>query len=181
MAAKVPFSEYRDRLAGCWELYSYKVYKDGQVSGEPHGDDPRGIAQISRDGYSSSHLADPARVKVLQKDRAWSAHTDADVAHYARGISMYCGQIQLFEDEEGLFWKTTVDIASDPSRIGGEQIRRVILSEEDGEEVMILRPLNAEANVVRVIPECTPLQFACALTSIVGKHIVSPQMAQIPS
>lgn len=148
MAEKIRFEDYRDHLSGCWELYSYLQYKDNKVVGKPHGDSPLGFAQISPDGYSSSHIADPDRTNGFHQGRAWSAHTDLEIANYSRGISMYCGQIELFEDDQGLFWKTKVDVASDPSRIGGLQVRRVSLSEEDGRKVMTLQPLNAEATVV---------------------------------
>lgn len=117
MSEKVPFQEYQDRIAGCWQLYSWLQYKDGEIVGKPHGDYPLGFAQISIEGYSSSHIADPNRTKVPHPERTWSEHSDEDIAHYSRGISMYCGQIELFKDDQGLFWKTKVDVSSDPSRI----------------------------------------------------------------
>lgn len=151
MAEKVPLQEYRDRLAGCWELFSWLKYKDGEVVGKPHGDHPLGFAQISSEGYLSAHITNPNRTKVPHPENAWSDHSDEEIAHYARGLSMYCGQFELFRDDKGLFWKTKVDVSSDPSRIGGYQVRRVTLSEENGRHIMTLQPLNAEFNVVSAL------------------------------
>jgi hypothetical protein len=148
MSEKVPFEDHQSLLSGCWKLYSYLQYKDGQVVDKPHGDHPLGFAQISPSGYLSAHLADPKRTNASHPDLAWSEHSDKEIANYARGIAMYCGQIELFKDDQGLFWKTKVDVASNPSWIGGEQVRRVTSSEEDGRRVMILQPLNADAKVV---------------------------------
>ena len=54
---------------------------------------------------------------------------------------MYCGYLQLFEDENGLYWETTVEISSDPARMGGPlEVRRVQYLEENGKTYMILRP-----------------------------------------
>lgn len=177
MPEKIPFKEYQTRLAGTWELYLYLQYKDGQVVGKPHGEHPLGIAQISAEGYSSSHLADPNRLNIPRSDRAWSAHSDTEIAHYSRGMSMYCGQIELFKDDQGLFWKTKVDIASDPSRIGGEQVRRVVLGEEDGRHFMTLQPLNADANMV-----CVYLKsglFGMLTNMIAEWGVINTQMAQV--
>lgn len=148
MSDKVSFEEYQDQLAGCWELYSYLQYRDGEVVGKPHGDHPLGFAQVSPEGYSSSHIAAPDRIHRPSSDQSWTKQSDDVIAHYSRGISMYCGQIELFRDSQGLFWKTKVDVASDPFRVGGHQIRRVVLGMEDGRQIMILQPLNAEANAV---------------------------------
>lgn len=178
MIKEIPFQDYRNHLAGCWELYSYLHCKDGKVVGKPHGDHPLGFAQISAEGYSSSHIAAPDLIKSFHPDRTWSAHSDAEISHYSRGISMYCGQIELFQDDQGLFWKTKVDVASDPSRIGGLQVRRVVLSEEDGRHVMTLQPLNAEANVVRAHAEVTDLNIS-ANNSHTERGIINAQMAQV--
>lgn len=50
--------------------------------------------------------------------------------------------MELFEDENGLYWETKVEIASDPSRIGGLQIRRVQHVEENGQTFKIVRPVD---------------------------------------
>ena len=60
---------------------------------------------------------------------------------------MYCGRVELYEDEQGLWWRTKVDVSSDPERVGGFEVRRVEViewDEGDGKEkrakVMELRP-----------------------------------------
>lgn len=150
MSEKIPFKDYQAQLSGSWKLFSYLRYKDGQVIAKPHGDNPLGYVQISPEGYLSAHLANPARIKPPHPDRKWDDHSDAEIADYYRSVAMYCGQMQLFRDAEGLFWKTKVDIASDPTRIGGEQLRRVTLGEEDGIPIVTLQPVNAEFNQVCV-------------------------------
>ena len=54
---------------------------------------------------------------------------------------MYCGYLQLFEDDEGLYWETRVEISSDPVRKGGLEVRRVVLEGEEKGLVMTLRPV----------------------------------------
>ena len=53
---------------------------------------------------------------------------------------MYCGYFELFEDSEGLFWRTKVEISSDPGRVGEFEERRVSFVEEGGKKLMVLRP-----------------------------------------
>jgi hypothetical protein len=72
----------------------------------------------------------------------WATRSDAEIAHVARGISMYCGHLRLWKDEKGLIFSTTVEVASDPTRIGGQQTRRLEYFEEDGVEFQVLRPVN---------------------------------------
>lgn len=148
MSEEVPFKDYQAQLSGSWKLFSFLRYKDGQVISKPHGDNPLGFVQISPEGYLSAHLADPARIQVPKSDIKWDQRSDKEIADYYKSVSMYCGQMQLFRDAEGLFWKTKVDISSDPTRIGGEQVRRVTLGEEDGKPIVTLQPVNAEFNQV---------------------------------
>jgi hypothetical protein len=58
---------------------------------------------------------------------------------------MYCGRVELYEDDQGLWWRTKVDVATDPERVGGWEVRRVqVLKWEAGDgkraKVMELRP-----------------------------------------
>lgn len=55
---------------------------------------------------------------------------------------MYCGRVELYQEEdakvkgegEGEFWwRTKVDVASDPERVGGWEVRRVRVLEWEGE------------------------------------------------
>ena len=76
----------------------------------------------------------------LPSGKAWQLGEDKEVAYVARGLSMYCGYLELFEDEEGLWWKTKVECCSDPKRMGGEEVRRAKYFEENGKSYMILQP-----------------------------------------
>lgn len=55
---------------------------------------------------------------------------------------MYCGYMELFEDSQGLYWKTKVAVASDPTRVGGFQVRRVEPVIEEGQTFKIVRPVD---------------------------------------
>ena len=87
-------------------------------------------------------MATPDRMHFSDSNVPWSNRSDAEIANVARGLSMYCGYMELFKDEKGLFWKTKVEIASDPTRVGGYQTRRVECFEENGEAFMVLRPVD---------------------------------------
>lgn len=76
----------------------------------------------------------------LPSGKAWHESEDAEVANVARGCSMYCGYFELFGDGEGLFWRTRVEVASDPSWVGGFQERRVVIEERGGKVFLELRP-----------------------------------------
>ncbi|KAK3073544.1 hypothetical protein LTR53_004778 [Teratosphaeriaceae sp. CCFEE 6253] len=139
--------KYRDRIAGVWKTISFEVFDgtgpDKKLVAKPHGDQPLGRVQISPQGYLSAHMARPDRMaSPLPSGKSWQEGGDAEVAHVARGSSMYCGYLELFEDGEGLFWQTRVDVSTDPSRMGGLEVRRAELSEEGGKQYMTLQPKN---------------------------------------
>ena len=86
-------------------------------------------------------MAKPDRMaKPLPSGKPWQEGSDHEVANVARGLSMYCGHLELFEDEDGLFWQTKVEVYSDPNRMGGLEVRRVEYLEEDGRAFMVLQP-----------------------------------------
>lgn len=144
--------KHRADLAGGWKCISYALYttprpgpNDKPIS-YPHGPTPNGRSYMSPEGYVSAHLANPTHLQEVQdknSSQPWSSRGDAEIARVARGLSMYCGWMELFEDEEGLYWKTKVEIASDPTRVGGFQTRRVEHFEEGGECYKVLRPEGA--------------------------------------
>lgn len=141
------WSQHRDKLAGAWKTVSFEVFDgagpDKKLVAKPHGDNPLGRVVITRDGFLSAHMAYPDRIsKPLPSGKAWQVGDDAEVAHVARGLSMYCGHLQLFEDSEGLYWQTKVVISSDPNRQGGVEERRVQVFDEGGKTYMILQPKN---------------------------------------
>ncbi|OQV09500.1 Lipocalin-like domain-containing protein [Cladophialophora immunda] len=138
--------EYRDHLTGGWKCISYEIYDGPSPSAKlvarPHGNNPMGRSYLSRNGYLAAHLATPDRMKYSESDVPWAKRSDAEIANVARGLSMYCGYMELFKDDKGLFWKTKVEIASDPTRVGGFQTRRVEFLEENGEAFKVLRPVD---------------------------------------
>ena len=136
--------EYRDRISGGWKCISYEMY-DGsgpskKLIAKPHGDDPLGLVLISPQGFLSAHVARRDRMGPLPSGKAWQMGEDAEVAHVARGLSMYCGNLEIFKDDEGLYWQTKVEVCSDPNRMGGYEVRRIEYFEEGGKSYMVLQP-----------------------------------------
>ena len=136
---------HRSTLTGVWKCISFEFHDtsgpEAKLISKPHGETPLGRVQISPNAYLSAHVTNPARMKgPLPSGKAWQQGQDAEVAHVARGCSMYCGYFELFEDEEGLFWRTKVEISSDPGRVGGIEERKLEFVEEGGRRLMVLRP-----------------------------------------
>ena len=138
------WSEYRDKLAGGWKCVSYEMFDgsgpDKKLIAKPHGDNPLGRAMISSNGFLSAHIARRDRMGPLPSGKAWQVGEDKEVAFVARGVSCYCGYLKLFKDDEGLYWQTTVEVCTDPNRMGGLEVRRVQMFEEGGKQYMILQP-----------------------------------------
>ncbi|KAK4897515.1 hypothetical protein LTR27_004659 [Elasticomyces elasticus] len=138
--------KYQDRIAGVWKTVSYELFDgsgpDKKLIAKPHGDSPLGRVQISPNAYLSAHMARPDRMKPLPSGKTWQEGEDAEVAFVARGESMYCGYFELFEDDDGLWWQTKVDVSTDPNRMGGMEVRRAALSEEGEKQYMTLQPKN---------------------------------------
>jgi hypothetical protein len=138
------WNEYRDKIAGGWSCVTYEMFDgsgpDKKLIAKPHGDNPLGKVLVSRNGYLSAHIARRDRMGPLPSGKAWQTGEDKEVAHVARGLSMYCGYLELFKDDDGLWWQTRVEVCSDPNRIGGLEVRRLEYFEENGKAFMILQP-----------------------------------------
>lgn len=138
--------DYVDKFAGVWKCVSYELFtgegEDMKLHSRPHGLHPMGQSVVTRNGYLAAHMARPDRMELSDPKTPWATRGDAEIAHVARGISMYCGHMRLWKDEKGLIFSTTVEVASDPTRIGGQQARRVEHFEEEGVEYKVLRPVN---------------------------------------
>lgn len=140
--------QWKDKLAGGWKCISYEVFDgdgpDKKLLKKPHGDHPLGRTILTPGGWLSAHMAMPDRMKPLKSSSDWQTASNEEVAYVAKGLSMYCGNVELFKDEGSgdgeLWWRTTVVIASDPNRIGGEQVRSVKYTEEGGKQYMELKP-----------------------------------------
>lgn len=136
------WDKYATKLAGGWKLVSYEMF-DGDGPNKKlvaKHDQTLGRAIITRHGWLAAHIARLDRMGPLKSGKPWQQGEDAEVAHVARGMSMYCGYLKLFEDEKGLYWQTKVEICSDPSRFQGIQERRLTILEEGGKEYMQLEP-----------------------------------------
>lgn len=143
--------QHAAQLAGGWKCISFEVFTgtgpNKTLVAKPHGDSPMGRVIISANGWLSALMAKPDRMaQALPSGKAWQEAPDEEVAHVARGLSMYCGYLELFRDEGGedggLWWQTRVEISSDPNRMGGLEVRRVKYFEEGGKAYMVLQPEN---------------------------------------
>ena len=138
--------KYAAILTGGWRCVAYHMYTSDdpdsrELVAKPHGDDPLGRVLISPNGYLSAHIARRGRLGRLASGKQWIVGDDAEVAHVARGLSMYCGYMRLFEDEKGLYWRTQVEVSSDPARTGGVEERRVrLFKDAEGNPVLELTP-----------------------------------------
>lgn len=136
--------QYRDKIAGGWKCISYEMFDgsgpDRKLLAKPHGEEPLGRVIISPNAWLSALMARPERMGPLPSGKAWQVGEDKEVAHVARGLSMYCGYLELFEDDDGLYWQTKVECCSDPNRINGLEERRVSMMEEGGKQFMVLQP-----------------------------------------
>ncbi|KJX92982.1 hypothetical protein TI39_contig4472g00001 [Zymoseptoria brevis] len=151
------FPQYASLLVGTWKCISFHLYsipsspspsQPASLLSKPHGDTPLGRVSISPTGWLAAHLFTPSHLSTLPPDTSWQTAPNEDVAKVARGLGMYCGFMEVFEDEEegSLWWRTTVEVAADPGMIGGREERRVRFEREDGEgeegrEVMVLEPM----------------------------------------
>ncbi|KAH7176125.1 hypothetical protein EDB81DRAFT_874948 [Dactylonectria macrodidyma] len=136
--------QHRAHIAGIWELVSFEIWDcqgpHRKVISRPNTDKPLGRSVITPGGFSSVHNVRP---DVMQrfKDVPLSKASVEQLADILRGISMYCGPVQLFEDgNDGLLLEILVASASDPQRIGGIQKRKLIYFQEDSSDFMLLKP-----------------------------------------
>ena len=161
------WDQYKQRLAGGWRAISYELRDSDSPSAavvaRPHGDKPLGRALISPNAFLSAHVAIPEKLTrgPLPSGKPWQMGEDKEVAWVARGLSMYCGYLKLFQDEskrgeedEGIWWETTVEVCSDPARFGGKEKRklRFVKDEREGKEggeLMELRPFQDLVTEVR--------------------------------
>ncbi|EME86811.1 uncharacterized protein MYCFIDRAFT_77372 [Pseudocercospora fijiensis CIRAD86] len=139
------WDQYRDLLIGCWENISYEMFvvdaSHRRLVAKPHGETPLGRLSISPQGWVAAHLARPDRMGPLPSGKPWMTAPDQEVAHVARGLSMYCGYMKLYRNDEGqLYWQTRVEVSTDPSRMGGIEERKVTLVDEDGKTFLFLEP-----------------------------------------
>lgn len=107
-----------DALEGIWRLVDSRAWDDGSERlSAPYGAHPMGTIEF-------------AQGRML----AVLCNGDLDVGSSGdRGFSSYGGPYTF----DGTTLETTVDVASDLSRIGSRQVRTVVIM---GEEQVLLRP-----------------------------------------
>ncbi|EGP82696.1 uncharacterized protein MYCGRDRAFT_97451 [Zymoseptoria tritici IPO323] len=149
------FPQYSSQLVGTWKCISFHLYAvpsnpspsnpHGDLLSKPQGDSPLGRLSISPTGWLAVHSSTPSSLGGLKSGKSWHAAPEEEVALVARGLTMYCGYLEVFEDEEEgqVWWRTRVEVAADPGMIGGKEERRVRFEREDGEgrDVMVLEPM----------------------------------------
>ena len=107
-------------IVGTWKLIAAAAKdKDGKKLPTPYGGAPTGRVAFSAEGRMMAVTCDGRRELPPGSERAYSS---------------YCGNYTF----DGARLVTRVDAASDPSRIGGDQVREVGF---DGPDRMILRPV----------------------------------------
>jgi Lipocalin-like domain len=109
-----------DNIVGTWRLVMTRAHDDaGQPMHAPYGPKPMGVVVFSADGRMIAVLCDARpRLPDDEPDREYSS---------------YCGTYRC----DGATLVTRVDAASDPSRLGGDQIRRIRF---DGDRLVLMPP-----------------------------------------
>lgn len=127
MAEPSLWSQHSKKLAGGWKCISFEVFNgsgpDKRIIGKPHGDNPMGRVYLSPKGYLFAQVT---------------------------GQGFYAGPIELLQDDQGLFWKTTLDIGSKAEIVGTVEERRVEYFEKDGKAFMVLQPVRDMVLEVRL-------------------------------
>jgi hypothetical protein len=132
------------QLVGAWKLISYDLFpvkSDENIPMfKPHGHQPFGRAVFTDSGYMSATLTPGDRAKPFQTQE-WHFASDEDIAYVARGMTTYSGAYKLSQEEGSLTLTTKVEIALDPSWIGGLQKRNIELYSNGAREYLVLRPV----------------------------------------
>jgi hypothetical protein len=106
-------------IVGTWRMIAATAKdKDGRPLPEPYGGGGMGRVAFTADGRMMAVTCDARRELPPATERAYSS---------------YCGNYTF----DGKRLVTRVDAASDPSRIGSDQVREVSF---EGEDRMVLRP-----------------------------------------
>ncbi|KAH8896871.1 hypothetical protein GQ53DRAFT_803651 [Thozetella sp. PMI_491] len=136
------------RPQGVWSLLSFDLHLVANPTGpsvfQPLGSKVIGRVAIGADGYMAALLQSRDVVDAAQfesaGEKSWQRSPDADLARVARTAIVYSGWYRLYTENDESYLSTKVDFALDPSMIGGEQVRKWQVLEEDGRQLLILRP-----------------------------------------
>jgi hypothetical protein len=107
-------------IVGTWRLVMTRAHNDaGEPMHAPYGPNPMGVVVFSADGRM---------IAVLCDGRPLLPDDESD-----REYSSYCGNYSC----DGTTLVTRVDAASEPSRLGGDQIRRIRF---EGDRLILMPP-----------------------------------------
>ena len=112
--------ETMTNIVGTWRLVMTRAHNDaGEAMHPPYGPKPMGVTVFLADGRMIAVLCD-ARPELPDDDPE-------------REYGSYCGNYTF----DGATLVTRVDAASDPARIGSDQVRRVRF---DGDRLVLMPP-----------------------------------------
>lgn len=136
--------KHGQRLVGCWRCVKVEMFDttgpDRRLPVKPHGEVPMGRLMISSRGYMSVLAVNPYVLGALQKHDNASEATDEEIAAYAREQTMYCGLLELLQEDDGqLTWQTKVEISADAKSIGCVQARWCRFEQLNGKMRLVLQ------------------------------------------
>src|SRR5262249_16315081 len=112
--------DFDSRIVGTWRLVMTRAHNDaGEPMHPPYGPSPMGVVVFSADRPMISVLCDPRPVLPAGEGE--------------REYTSYCGTCTF----DGATLVTRVDAASDPARLGSDQIRKVRF---EGNRVVLVPP-----------------------------------------
>jgi hypothetical protein len=104
---------------------------------------------MTADGYMSAFVVNSQETPSLPQSN-FQDNTDEDIAKFARVYTSYCGRVTL-TDVNGLedMMHTKVEFSSDPSWVGGTQVRKFKFERVGENDYMILQPAQSFPAPVR--------------------------------
>ncbi|KAK7943624.1 uncharacterized protein PG986_012737 [Apiospora aurea] len=141
--------EMSAQLAGSWRIRSFELTNDPNSTARittvnrPCGRRPLGSLVLSRDPPYLCCMLTSAEAAQPIPSPIYTTASDAEVLRVARPLLACMGRYELLRKEGGQGWllKTSVDVAVDPNWMGTDQIQTIGLREEDGNLIMVLRPI----------------------------------------
>jgi hypothetical protein len=142
-------AEAKERMIGAWTLLSFNTTLTSptgtQTTIQNFGPTPLGRLLFTSDGWISTSGNDPS--KLIVPSVPWLVAPDQEIAAVARYVLSYWGAYRVFVLDEGegegeVRFETEVHFALDPSLIGTKQERKVEFRQEDGKELLVLRPVS---------------------------------------
>ncbi len=131
-------------IQGVWKLLFFNLHLTSNPSSAPIyqtlSTSPLGRIIFLPNGYISCTITSSESLKPIEASNLFSA-SDKHVLRIARSITTYCGYYRMYEESRTTILSTSIDIAIDPNWVGGQQVRNVRVRREDGEEHLVLSPV----------------------------------------